>query len=86
MATKSDLRLGIEVIDIEESGFDTPDEHEDFDYDGGTVDPRLCDKITEKEDCPYNTARRACIDCDVIVHPDELSHVLRHVDYEPEED
>ena len=84
MATKSDYRLGIALVENE--GFATPNPDLDEDFDNGIIDPMLCNKITEIEDCPFNTARRACIDCDVIVYPDDLIHILNHIDFTPEED
>ena len=72
-------------------GFDTPDEEEEFftgyvDWKDGKIDPRLCDRMEEESDCPFNECQRACLDCDVILHPDDLRFDLKHLDMPIEEE
>ena len=79
------------MSDYENIGFDTDDVDEDFvsgyvDWKDGKVDPRLCGKMTEASDCPFNECQRACLDCDIILHPDDLRFDLQHLDIEIEEE
>ena len=78
-------------MSYENIGFDTPNEDEVFatghvDWLDGKIDPRLCDRMESEEDCPFNTCGRACLDCDVILHPDDLRFDLNHLDIEIEEE
>jgi len=51
-------------------GFGTPtfeDEPEYKGIGGHVIHPKLCDKIKEYDECPYNMHKEACLDCDVIL-------------------
>ena len=79
------------MADYENIGFDTPNVDEDFargevDWKDGKIDSRLCAKIQNEEDCPFNMCQRACLDCDVILHPDDLRFDLNHLGITLEED
>ena len=55
-------------------GFDTPTFEEDPEYEGvggHVISPKLCNKMNEYDDCPYNISREACLDCDIILTTSE---------------
>jgi len=55
----------------DEEGFDTPDFEDEVNYDGKesekVIAPGLCDKMKNYSDCPYNTEKVACLDCEIIL-------------------
>ena len=79
------------MSDYENIGFDTDDVDEDFisgyvDWTSGKVNPKLCSRMENESDCPFNECQQACLDCDVILHPDDLKFDLQNLDMPIEEE
>lgn len=70
-----------------DDGFETENSDWDVEYNSaGSINPGLCNKMKDYEDCPFNMMGRACLDCDVIVVGDSILESFEHVDFTSEEE